>query len=94
MDYDSWKLDTPPRLEAAEPEPEGCDVPTQLQAFLAMLDGSGVGYGTRIDHNPPGTAVQVEHPDEDNDTGFWVTDWLFDGGGNFLEVIHCRGQPG
>jgi hypothetical protein len=58
---------------------------TELQAFLNMLDRAGVGYGTRNDHNPAGTAVQVEHEDRE-DT---VTDWWFDAAGKLLTVCVC-----
>ena len=33
---------------------------TELQQFVAMLERAGIGHGTRDDHNPPGTSVQVE----------------------------------
>jgi hypothetical protein len=67
---------------------------TELKAFLKMLERSGVGHGIRQDYNPPGTAVLVEHPDDDNETGFWVTDWAFDDAGNLTDISHYRGEPG
>lgn len=33
---------------------------TDYQQFQAMLARAGIGHGSRIDYNPPGTAVQVE----------------------------------
>ena len=59
---------------------------TELKAFLAMLDRAGVGHGTRDDHNPEGTGVQVEHEDDDHT----VTDWWFDADGKLVEVHVCQ----
>lgn len=58
-------------------------VGTEQQQFLAMLDRAGIGHGTRDDHDPPGTGVQVEH-DEDG-----VTDWLFDKDGKLVGACIC-----
>jgi hypothetical protein len=54
----------------------------ELKAFLAMLERAGIGHGTREDHNPEGTAVQVE---TDNQT----TDWFFDADGKLIDVLDC-----
>lgn len=75
---------------AADPTLE----PTELRAFLAMLHRSGSGFGTRHDYDTGGESVQVEHPDDDNDVGFWVTEWSFDADGAFASVSHYRGEPG
>ncbi len=58
---------------------------TELQRFLAMLDRAGIGHGTRQDFNPDGTAVQVEHEDDEET----ITDWRFDADGNLVDVIVC-----
>jgi hypothetical protein len=67
---------------------------TELRQFKEMLDRIGAGYGLRSDYNPPGESVQVEHPDEDNETGFWVTEWTFDQSGSLTSMGHYRGEPG
>jgi hypothetical protein len=91
VNYDSWKLQDPDRLTPVDGE-EG-DVGNDLRRFLMILDSAGVGYGTRTDYDPPGTAVQVEHPDEDGG-GFWVTEWAFNAAGRLTEISHYRGEPG
>lgn len=65
---------------------------TELQQFVAMLDGAGVGYGTREDYDPPGTAVQVETGESDED--FTITEFAFDGDGKLIEVTSCPGEVG
>lgn len=62
---------------------------TELQAFVAMLARAGVGHGTRVDHNPAGTAVLVEH---DDDGRFMLTDWKFDGAGRLLDIQLYEGD--
>lgn len=59
---------------------------TELQLFLKMLDRAGIGHGLRYDYNPPGTAVQVEHEDDDNTT----TDWWFNEAGELEEIYVCQ----
>ncbi len=67
---------------------------TELRAFLSMLDhSSGIGFGIRHDYAPPGTAVQVEHPHDDDD-GFHVTQWYFDDNGKLVKVEHYEGEIG
>lgn len=56
----------------------------ELQAFMAMLARAGIGHGSRIDYNPPGTSVLVEH---DGET---VVDWHFDSGGKLVSVCVCE----
>ncbi len=64
---------------------------SELRAFLAMLSRIGIGYGIRYEHNPTGTAVQVEHP---HGTGFYVSEWSFDAEGNLTHVSHFTGEEG
>ncbi len=67
---------------------------TELRAFLAMLEHASIGFGKRIDYKPPGTAVQVEHPHENEENGFTVTEWAFDENGNLTGVSMYKGEPG
>ncbi len=67
---------------------------TELKNFLKMLGNSSIGHGYREDHNPEATAVQVEHDDEDDDSVFWVTEWMFDAAGKLSGVKHSRGEVG
>ncbi len=60
---------------------------SELQAFLAMLERAGIGHGTRTDHNPAGTGVQVEHEDQPDS----VTDWRFNAAGELVSVHYCEG---
>lgn len=64
---------------------------TELQQFLAMLERAGVGHGTREDHKPCGTAVQIESEGQDG-PGFMVTEFAFSGDGNLTEVICFKGE--
>lgn len=57
---------------------------TELKAFLAMLERAGIGHGTRIDYDPPGTAVQVEHSEQ------LTIDWWFDQYGKLILVLVCE----
>jgi hypothetical protein len=59
---------------------------TELAAFVAMLERAGVGHGLRYDFDPDGVSVQVEH----EDGGKTITDWLFDKGGNLIDVVVCK----
>lgn len=54
---------------------------TELQQFLAMLTRAGIGHGTRVDDDPPGTAVQVDHEDDQGT----ITDWWFDRDGRLVQ---------
>lgn len=67
---------------------------SELEMFTRMLDRTGIGYGTRLDHSPPGTSVQVEHPVDDADNEWWVSEWSFDEAGQLTEVSHYQGEPG
>lgn len=63
--------------------------PSELATFLAMLSRAGIGHGVRDDHNPPGTAVQVE-----SETKFTVTEFAFDSNGRLTEVVSYPGEVG
>ncbi len=63
---------------------------TELRQFVAMLSRAGVGHGLRHDHNPPGTAVQVETGESESD--FMVTEFAFDGEGKLTEVVSYPGE--
>lgn len=68
---------------------------SEQQAFLAMLTRAGIGHGTRVDYNPPGLAVQVEHEDDEGSKhGFRVTEWAFDAEGKLTEVVIHEGEIG
>lgn len=67
---------------------------TEKQVFLKMLDRIGAGYGTRDDVDPPGTSVQVEHPVEDSETEFYVSEWTFNDNGELVNLHHYKGEPG
>lgn len=71
--------------------PAWAGLPTELRAFLAMLRRSNLGFGTRHDYNPAGTAVMVEHPHE-KDSGFHVTEWAFDADGKLTGVELYEGE--
>lgn len=53
---------------------------TELQHFISMLGHSGIGYGTRHDHNPEGTAVLVEHENDEPRN----SEWWFDADGSLV----------
>jgi hypothetical protein len=65
---------------------------TELQQFKAMLSRAGIGHGIRYDY--PGESVQVEHPHEDSETEFTVTDWGFNEAGRLLNVSIYPGEAG
>ena len=64
---------------------------SEFQQFKAMLERSGIGHGLRTDYNPPGTAVQVETDIDDQD-GFMVAEFWFDGDGALKEVTCYPGE--
>jgi hypothetical protein len=66
---------------------------TELQQFIAMLDRAGIGHGMRIDYDPCGTAVQVEHAHDEGD-GWTVTDWQFDADGRLVDISMYPGEEG
>lgn len=67
---------------------------SEFQTFTEMLGRAGVGFGVRVDHNPPGKAVQVEHDDDSASHGFRVTEWSFDRSGRLTGVSVYEGEPG
>lgn len=58
---------------------------TEQEAFTQMLNRSGAGYGLRNDHNPDGTAVQVES--ETADEAPMCAEFWFDAAG-MLKTVH------
>lgn len=60
---------------------------THKEQFVQMLNHSGIGYGIRYDYNPSGTAVRVEH--EEDELG--VSEWWFDDEGNLSSATMSLG---
>jgi len=65
---------------------------SELRQFLSMLDRAGIGYGTRHDYNPDGTAVMVESGESEED--FQITEFGFNSDGQLETVICYQGEVG
>jgi len=66
--------------------------PTEENQLVAMLSRAGVGFGLRLDHNPGGTAVQIEAEGHDDD--WFVTEFAFDAAGKLTGVVTYEGEIG
>jgi hypothetical protein len=65
---------------------------TELQQLRAMLCRTGIGHGERFDYNPPGTAVQIETGEDEQQ--FVVVEFGFDAEGRLATVTTYPGEAG